>query len=44
MAVVEIRCPSCGELDAVVKVGVGAYRCRDCGTEFAVEDVTDGVG
>lgn len=44
MAVVEIRCPSCGELDAVVKVAVGQYRCEDCGREFAVEAVTDPEG
>jgi len=39
MAVVEIRCPACGEFDAVVKVDVGSYRCEECGRSFGPEDV-----
>lgn len=40
-AVVEIRCPDCGGLDAVRKVGVGRYRCEDCGREFEAGDLVD---
>ncbi len=40
-AVVEIRCPDCGDRDAVRKVGVGRYRCGGCGREFQAADLTD---
>lgn len=43
MAVVEIRCPSCGEPDAVVKVGVGRYRCEDCDRTFGAGDLDEPV-
>lgn len=42
-AVVEIRCPNCGRVDPVRKVGVGRYRCEECGHEFTHEDVLDAV-
>jgi DNA-directed RNA polymerase subunit RPC12/RpoP len=38
-SVAEIRCPDCNSVHEVQKVGVGTYRCRECGTEFGVEDV-----
>ncbi len=43
-AVVEIRCPDCGDLDAVRKVGVARYRCGDCGRVFAAGELTDRLG
>ena len=41
MAVVEIRCPACGEFDAVVKVDVGSYRCEECDESLGPGDVHD---
>jgi ribosomal protein L37AE/L43A len=40
MAVVDIRCPSCGRVGSVEKEGLGAYRCRDCGETFEPGDVS----
>jgi len=37
--VMDIACPACGSLTAVQKVGIGTYRCTDCGHEFTHEDV-----
>ncbi len=39
--VVDIRCPDCGARDAVRKVGVGRYRCEDCGQTFEASDILD---
>ena len=38
-AVVDISCPSCGSASSVQKVGIGEYRCVECGAEFTHEDV-----
>jgi DNA-directed RNA polymerase subunit RPC12/RpoP len=38
-SVAEIRCPECNSVHEVRKVGMGAYRCTDCGHEFDVDDV-----
>lgn len=32
--VVDISCPACGETQAVRKVGIGQYECRECGEAF----------
>jgi transposase-like protein len=37
--VVDIACPSCDRESSVRKVGIGEYRCTECGTEFTHEDV-----
>jgi len=42
-AVVEIRCPGCGALDAVYKVGVGRYRCGNCDRRFEAADLVERV-
>lgn len=38
MVVRDIACPACGESGGIVKEGIGAYRCRDCGESFSPED------
>ena len=37
--VVDIACPSCGEIQAVRKVALGRYVCDECGHEFDQTDV-----
>ncbi|MFC7045358.1 hypothetical protein ACFQH6_08015 [Halobacteriaceae archaeon GCM10025711] len=39
MTVADISCPSCGAVGEVRKVGIGQYRCGDCGDEFSAETV-----
>ena len=42
-AVVDISCPECEAIRAVRKVGVGQYRCSECGAEFSAEEVLSEV-
>jgi DNA-directed RNA polymerase subunit RPC12/RpoP len=37
--VVDITCPECGSADALDKLALGRYVCRDCGAEFTHEDL-----
>lgn len=39
MSVLDITCPRCGRVDPVEKVGLGQYRCRECGKRFSREDL-----
>lgn len=39
MAVRDIACPGCGDLDAVEKDGIGEYRCSACGLRFGYEEL-----
>jgi len=43
-AVVDISCPDCEAIRAVRKVGVGQYRCEECGAEFSAEEVLSRIG
>jgi len=36
---VDIGCPACGRTEPVRKVGIGTYRCVDCGREFTEAEV-----
>jgi tRNA(Ile2) C34 agmatinyltransferase TiaS len=36
---VDIGCPDCGRTEPVRKVGIGRYRCDECGSEFTESDV-----
>ncbi len=36
---VDINCPSCDSTGAVRKLGIGSYRCEDCGCEFSQADI-----
>ncbi|WP_256465437.1 hypothetical protein [Halorientalis marina] len=36
---VDIDCPDCGRSEPVRKVGIGTYRCGECGREFTESDV-----
>ena len=36
---VDIECPDCGSTASVRKVGIGTYRCGECGREFTEADV-----
>jgi len=37
--VVDIGCPSCEATRAVRKVGIGTYRCGECGREFSQDEI-----
>jgi len=41
MAVVDISCPSCGQVGTVEKESIGTYRCRACDASFSPADVAD---
>lgn len=36
---VDIGCPDCGRTESVRKVGIGTYRCVECGREFTEADL-----
>jgi transposase-like protein len=36
---VDIGCPDCGRTEPVRKVGIGRYRCGECGREFTESEV-----
>lgn len=40
---VDISCPACDRTRPVEKVGIGEYRCDECGCEFTQADVRPGA-
>jgi predicted nucleic acid-binding Zn-ribbon protein len=36
---VDIGCPDCGRTEPVRKVGIGRYRCEECGRVFTESEV-----
>ncbi|MFB6130967.1 MAG: hypothetical protein ABEJ28_09125 [Salinigranum sp.] len=43
-SLVDIPCPNCGRVEPVEKVGIGTYRCRECGHEFGARDARRDAG